>query len=386
MSATPLRVCMVATYDLAEEGGVKKHTMHLASRLRAGGDHVDVVGPYSGKEPLPDGTHGFSGVVNVRANGSDNYLALLASPLEVRRFLRRGGYDVLHVMAPEVPPLAWYFAWFAGKSARVATFHAYTEREGLASRLGRRLFCAPQLRLFDRGIAVSPSAAEFARGAWPRPLTLIPNGVDTQRFTPAGRAREPGPLRILFVGHWRDPRKGLPVLLGAYEKLRATGAGATLDVIGAGPDAARAALPGLTYHGAVSDEEELARHYRDCDVFVAPSMGMESFGIVLLEAMAAGKPVVCSDIEGYRAVVPADGARLVRPGDAAGLAEALGELLPSEELRRRLGEVNRQASLIYDWSRLAGRVREEYLAALESRGGVTRRQRSASRARSSVNA
>jgi glycosyltransferase involved in cell wall biosynthesis len=96
--------------------------------------------------------------------------------------------------------------------------------------------------------------------------------------------------------------------------------------------------------------------------------------------MAAGKPIVCSDIEGYRAVVPAGGARLVRPGDAAGLADALGELLPSAELRRKLGEVNRAASLIYDWSRLAGRVREEYLLARESRGSVIRPRRSAGRA------
>ncbi len=381
MHDAPLRVCMVATYDLAEEGGVKKHSMHLATRLRAGGDHVDVVGPYSGSEPLPDGVYGFGGVVNIRGNGSDNHLSLFASPLAVRRFLRRGDYDVVHVMAPEVPPLAWYFAWFAGRAARVATFHAYTEREALPSYLARRLFCAPQLRLFDRGIAVSPSAADFARGAWSGPLSLIPNGVDTERFTPGARLRQPGPLRLLFVGHWRDPRKGLPVLLESYRTILAQGVAATLDVVGAGPEAARVELPGLRYHGAISDEEELARRYRECDVFVAPSMGMESFGIVLLEAMAAGKPIVCSDIDGYRAVVPPEGARLVRPGDPAALAAALCQLAPSDELRRKLGDANRQAALPYDWSRLSDRVREEYLSALETRRGevIIRRQKKTTR-------
>jgi phosphatidylinositol alpha-mannosyltransferase len=305
----PLRVCIVATYDLAEEGGVKKHAVHLAARLRASGDHVDIVGPYSGREPLPDGTYGFRGVVNIPANGSDNHLALFASPLAVLRFLRRGRYDVLHVHAPEVPPLAWYASWFAGDAARVATFHAYAENEGWASRMVRRTICAAVLRRFDRGIAVSPSAAQFARGSWTRPLSLIPNGVDTRLFVPGPSAREEGPLRLLFVGHWRDERKGLGVLLDAYAKLRERGLPVVLDVIGAGPEEKRSRLPGVTYHGAINDEEELARRYRACDLFVAPSTGMESFGIVLLEAMASARPIVCSDIDGYRAVVPADGAR-----------------------------------------------------------------------------
>src|SRR4051812_25317156 len=156
MRSTPLRICMVASYDLAEEGGVKKHAVHLAAKLRAGGDHVDLAGPYSGSEPLPEGTHGFSGVVNVPNNGSDNRLSLFASPRAVRRLMKRGRYDVLHVQEPEAPTLAWYFAWFAGPAARVATFHAYNESEGVASRTARTLLCRPQLRLFDRGIAVSP--------------------------------------------------------------------------------------------------------------------------------------------------------------------------------------------------------------------------------------
>jgi phosphatidylinositol alpha-mannosyltransferase len=304
----------------------------------------------------------------VRANGSDNWLAIFASPLEVRRFMKRGRYDVLHVMAPEVPPLAWYFAWFSGAAVRVATFHAYTENEGALSRFARRLICGPQLTLFDRGIAVSPSAAQFARGSWSRPLTLIPNGVDTQRFSPEGqRSRGEGPLKLLFVGHFRDPRKGLPVLLDAYDRLRARGVEARLDVVGAGP--AQPAQPGVVYHGPISDEEALAKMYREGDMFVAPSMGMESFGIVLLEAMASGKPIVCSDNDGYRAVVPSEGARLVAPGDAEGLAQAIAELSP--ELRRKMGEINRQAALPYDWSRLAERVREEYVAALEARGLIT---------------
>jgi phosphatidylinositol alpha-mannosyltransferase len=373
----PLRICIVATYDLAEEGGVKKHAMHLATQLRALGDHVDVLGPYSGREPLPEGTYGLGGVVNIPSNGSDNRLALFSSPLTVRRRMRQGRYDVVHVQAPEVPPVAWYATWFAGDAARIATFHAYSENEGRASSLARRFVVTPLLRAYDRGIAVSPAAAAFARASWPRPLPVIPNGVDTQRFAPgpAGDARDGGarPLRLLFVGHWRDPRKGLGVLLDAYASLRAAGMDLTLDVIGHGPAAERRNLPGLTYHGAISDEAALARAYRACDLFVAPSTGMESFGIVLLEAMASARPIVCSDIDGYRAVVPTDGARLVPPCDAAALAAAITELAPSEALRRRLGEANRRAALAYDWSRLGLRVREQYRLALDERRGLPRR-------------
>jgi phosphatidylinositol alpha-mannosyltransferase len=344
------------------------------------GDTVDIAGP-SSLPALPDGMHGFTGVVNIPLNGSDNHVAMFARPWSVRRFLTRGQYDVVHVHAPEVPPLAWYFGWFAGKSARVATFHAYTENEGAVSRIARRLVCKPQLKLFERGIAVSPSAAQFARGSWDRPLEIIPNGVDTERFNPASGPRTPGPVRLLFVGHWRDPRKGLPVLLDAYRALRTRDADIVLDVVGSGPDALRVDLPGVTYHGPINDELELARLYRECDVFVAPSMGMESFGIVLLEAMASGKPIACSDIDGYRAVVPQAGAMLVTPGDSLGLADAIEGLATSHELRRRMGDVNRAAALPYDWSRLAERVREVYASALDRPRGRKRRAADGLRAR-----
>src|SRR5262249_47997027 len=122
-----------------------------------------------------------------------------------------------------------------------------------------------------------------------------------------------GPLRLLFVGNWRDPRKGLPVLLDAYRRLLAAGERVTLDVVGQGTPDERHALPGVTLQGSIGIEHLLADRYRACDVFVSPATGQESFGIVLLEAMACGRPVVCSDIRGYRDVVDAEGARLVPP-------------------------------------------------------------------------
>jgi len=365
---TPLRVCITAAYDLAEEGGVKKHAIHLADELRRGGDEVLLLAPYSGRQPLPEGVEGLRGVVEIKSNGSNSKPGIFVCPWKIWKRIH-GRFDVLHVMEPVVPSLNWWAAWFVGPAARVATFHSYSEDERKVARFFRETLGRPQLMLFDRGIAVSQPAAEFARGLWPHDVALIPNGVDTDLFSPRPRRMSPT-VRLLFVGHWHNPRKGLPVLLDAYQRLRGAGAEVTLDVIGDGGEVPRRDLPGLTYHPAITDEQRLVEHYRNADVFVAPSLGQESFGIVLLEAMACALPVVCSDIDGYRAVAPERGARLVPPGDAARMAAAIGELAASHALRQQMAEHNRAAALAYDWSEIAARVREEYVAALEKKRGI----------------
>src|SRR5262249_20607769 len=150
----------------------------------------------------------------------------------------------------------------------------------------------------------------------------------------AGRA-----LRLLFVGHWRDRRKGLSDLVGAFQRLRARGVAVTLDVVGAGPSGDKTPeIPGVTFHGPISGDGRLSQYYRACDVVVAPSLGFESFGMVLLEAMAAARPIVCTDIEGYLQVVNEENARLVRPGDVAELEHAIDMLASNAVLRRRMAE------------------------------------------------
>ena len=192
--------------------------------------------------------------------------------------------------------------------------------------------------------------------SWKRPLAIIPNGVPTDIFTPAPTPIVPGgaPVKLLFVGRIGDRRKGARYLFDAYRSLLARGLPVTLDVAGElGNAEPPPELPGLRYHGAVNFDE-LVQLYRACDVFVAPSTGQESFGIVLLEAMASAKPVVCSDIEGYRQVAVPNGAFLVPPADANVLAERLAEIVQLDPIARmRLGDVNRKAALGYDWDRLA---------------------------------
>jgi phosphatidyl-myo-inositol alpha-mannosyltransferase len=367
-----LRICIVVPYDFEEQGGVKRHAENLARALRAGGDEVTIAAA-SSRPQTESGVVGFGGIVNLPNNGSENRLALLTSPRKIRRFFREQRFDVVHVMEPLVPFLSAWALVLSPESAHVGTFHAFSEKENLFSRVCRACGGPLILPKVHRGIAVSPPAERYARPQWKqRDLALIPNGVCTETFRgPPPDEAEGRPVRLLFVGHWRDRRKGLSDLLSAFEQLRSQGGAFTLDVVGAGPSGVQPPqVDGVTFHGPVRDDHALAQHYRRCDIFVAPSLGFESFGIVLLEAMAAARPIVCTNIEGYSQVVSEENAHLVMPGDVPALAAAIAELAQNPVARRRMGEANRRRAEAYDWSQIAHRVREEYVLAMALRFGV----------------
>ena len=371
-----LRVCMMVTYDMASPGGgVKQHALHLAASLRRLGDEVMLVGPSSVPTDEPD-VHSFGGIVNIPANGSDNNLGLLVSPRAIAKFFREHRFDVIHIHEPLQPALSYWSVWLTRRVPHVATFHAYMEEEGTLLRWARKAWGATMFPWIQRAIAVSEPAARYASLAWSRELSVIPNGVPTDIFTPPEHAihghhghhhhaLHHGPVKLLFVGRIGDARKGARYLFDAYAGLVARKLPVTLDVVGElGSADPPPQLPGLTYHGAVPFER-LAQFYRACDVFVAPSTGQESFGIVLLEAMASAKPVVCSNIEGYRQVATTDGSTLVAPSNARALEEALvGVIRTDPEIRRRHGEINRRHAEQYDYDRLAERVRHEYKLAI----------------------
>ena len=374
-SEARLRVCMMVTYDMASPGGgVKQHALHLAASLRRLGDEVMLVGP-SSVPSRESSVHSFGGIVNVRANGSDNNLGILVSPIAIARFFRQHRFDVIHIHEPLQPALSYWSVWLTRRIPHVATFHAFAEREGRMLRWARKASGATMFPWIQRAIAVSEPAARYASAAWRRELKIIPNGVPTDIFTPppataAAAGSAPGPVKLLFVGRIGDERKGARFLFEAYRGLVARKLPVTLDIVGElGEAAPPPELPGLTYHGAVPFER-LPELYRACDVFVAPSTGQESFGIVLLEAMASGKPVVCSDIEGYRQVATTEGSLLVRPSDAAALEDGLVRAVQIDpEQRRRQGELNRRHAEAFDYDRLAARVRNEYLLAIAARAG-----------------
>jgi len=359
---------MMVTYDMASPGGgVKQHALHLAASLRRLGDEVMLVGPSSVPTDEPD-VHSFSGIVNIPANGSDNNLGLLVSPRAIARFFREHPFDVIHIHEPLQPALSYWSVWLTRRIAHVATFHAFMEEESMILRWARRAWGAMLFPWIQRAIAVSEPAARYASYAWRRELPIIPNGVPTDIFMPpaAPEAHAHGArVKLLFVGRIGDARKGARFLFEAYAGLVARKLPVTLDVVGElGHADPPPELPGLTYHGAVSFER-LAELYRACDVFVAPSTGQESFGIVLLEAMASAKPLVCSDIEGYRQVATTEGSTLVTPSDAKALEDGLAKVvLTDPDTRRRHGELNRRHAEAFDYDRLAERVRHEYRLAI----------------------
>lgn len=362
----PLRICQVVPYDLTERGGVKHHAVQLARTLRARGDEVTVIGP-SGAPLDEPGFFGFPGVFNVRQNGSDNRLGLFVSPARVRAFFQRHRFDVVHVHEPLIPSLPYWAVWFSPASAHVATFHAFSERPNPVLGMLGRLFAKTLRSSFQLGTAVSQPSATYARQTWKDPLVIVPNGVPSERFVPRVGPRRPGPVRLLFVGRLGDERKGYRFLETAFKRLRARGVDLTLDVVGElGGASAPAPTPGLTYHGPVSIEA-LVERYQTCDLFVAPSTGQESFGIVLLEAMAAAAPVICSDIDGYRSTVTAAGATLVPARAVEALEHAIVELAAHPERWSAMGKANRERALLFDWEMIASQLRAFYLYALEKR-------------------
>jgi phosphatidylinositol alpha-mannosyltransferase len=365
----PLRICIVVPYDLSEYGGVKHHALELARALRRAGDHVTIIGPAT-KDPEIEGVKTFGGIVNISSNASDNRIALFVSPFRLRRFFKEGRFDVIHIHEPPVPSVPYWAAWLTPGVPKVCTFHAFNEAPSAQVRMGQHVSEFLQGRFIHHALAVSVPAQRHASRAWSQPMTIIPNGVATDVFTPGiSKERRDGTTRLLFVGRLSDERKGLRYMLDAYQMLRARGVRVSLDIVGEQAGAPPPPqLDGLRYHGPVS-RADLVKRFRACDTFVAPSTSQESFGIVLLEAMATASPIVCSDIEGYRQVVDPRGARLVPPRDAAAIAAAVEELAHSPQLRATMGTANLRHAQEYDWAHVAARVRDEYLMTISNLAG-----------------
>lgn len=369
----PLRVCLVVPYDLAPQaGGVKQHSLQLKAALERAGDHVVLLGPTSDPTRAqhdPDrGIHAFAGVVQVPVNGTVSAVGMAVSPRALYRFFASHTFDVVHLQEPQVPTMAWGICWLQRRLPKVATFHAADENDSipwLRKLTGAALFWA-----IERGITVSQAALVRTQQSWPRPLAVIPNGVCTETFypAPADAKRSPGPLRLVYVGRLADRRKGARVLLEAYAALRARRDDVELTMVGEAQGfGERPQLPGLRYAEQLSNDE-LAEAFRHSDALVAPATGQESFGMILVEAMACGKPVVCSDIPGYMGVVRPEGTLVAPPGDAVGLAAAIERLLAlSPEVRQQMGRDNHAYAQRFAWDALVHEVRREYEAAIAAK-------------------
>jgi phosphatidyl-myo-inositol alpha-mannosyltransferase len=306
--------------------------------------------------------YGFS----VPANGSVGTITI--SPRyqrRVREMLAAERFDVLHFHEPFVPFLS-LIVLRESKSINIATFHAYAGWSP-AYEFGKRMLGRFARRLHGR-IAVSVAARHFIDRYFPGEYKVIPNGVDLRRFQsaqPVARYRD-GTFNIFFVGRF-ESRKGLLYLLKAYRVLRKRGYNCRLLVAGAGPQEREARryiatrrMTGVELLGRVSDEDK-ARYFATADVYVSPATGRESFGIVLLEAMAAGAPIVCSDIHGYKGVVRrGEQALLVPPKDVDALVEALARLLDDPDLRARMSASGRERAVQFSWESITAKVEDYY--------------------------
>ncbi|HKG39419.1 MAG TPA: lysylphosphatidylglycerol synthase domain-containing protein [Conexibacter sp.] len=372
-----MRVALVSPYSWTYPGGVTRHIEALAERFFAEGHEVRVLAPYDpddrlsavlhrGAAPqpreLPDYVIPLGRTIGFPANGAVSNLSSRAAGLgQMRHELRTGGFDVVHLHEPVVPILCWD-ACVSTRLPLVGTFHCYSTNRitnNVANVLGaRRMFNHLHVR-----VAVSEAAAWTAQRFFGGRYRIIPNGVAVPEANSAARVEgAERPLRLAFVGQAVE-RKGLPVLLRAFEALRDHQIPVELTVVGANADEVQPLLlddRGVTVLGRVDDAEK-QRVLESADLLCAPSLGGESFGMVLTEGFAAGTPVVASDIAGYRDVV-ADGVDgvLVPRGDATALAETLRDLWLAPERRAAMGEAAAAHAQRFAWPHVAREVLSAY--------------------------
>jgi glycosyltransferase involved in cell wall biosynthesis len=385
-----MRIAMATEYAYPVLGGIPEHVHNLSKELAARGHDVTVL---TGKAPLGMkgrgravdaenlSLHGYRTVripisMPIVSNGS---VARISVGWQAKHSIARAleGMDVVHGQGLAVPTIVLWSLRVSPAPVNVGTFHTYFD----GGHWGYKYFFAyvrSTMARTDRVIAVSEACVTALRPYFPDlDFNVIPNGVDTNLYRPLGpgEGRPPGPPRILFVGRF-DTRNRLDVLLQAARILQDQGRDFLVQVVGDGP--MRPVYHRQAKSLGVSEriewlgllDRERPRLYREATVFAAPCV-LASFGVVLLEALASGTPVVCADNIGYRQVIR-DGVpgRFVRPDDAAALAAGIAEQLDDAALRRDWGERGRAAAVErYSWPEIARRVEALYLDVLASKNG-----------------
>lgn len=366
-----MKIGIVTQSYYPRPGGVTEVVHHTARELRRLGHDVRIVTThYRGPEPPEPGVVRIGRNVLVPMNGAWVNMTVGADlPGELRRIFARERFDVIHTHCPLVPTLPLLTIGAVDDGQRlVGTFHAAAERN-LAYAILRGPLARRAARL-DARMAVSEAARAFVSKYFPGEYEIVPNGIDCGRFRPdlepIARLRD-GRFNILFVGRL-DRRKGLTYLCRAVPRVARELGGAVRLVIVSDRGVRRFLCPSpidrrgaeILWTGPVTGEE-LPRYYATADVFCSPATGQESFGIVLLEAMATGTAVVASDIPGYRTVVEhGRNGVLVPPRDVDALARALVGSARDGERRSRLAAEGRRTAERYDWPIVARRLEEIY--------------------------
>jgi len=365
-----MKIALVSPYDYPYPGGVTEHIYHLSQEFTRRGHTVKIIAPSStDQDQLDENVYRIGGIVPVPVSGSIARITLSPRAYRwIKQILQKEQFDIIHLHEPLMPVICLVTLRHS-KSVNIGTFHAYRE-SNFAYLAGK-----PVLKIFINKlhgrIAVSQPARDLVARYFPGEYKIIPNGIDAETF--GGEHVQPlpeysdGKTNVLFVGRL-EKRKGLRYLLAAWPAITSQYPDTRLIVVGEGDlrqelaaFAEERRLRNVVFVGYVPNNQ-LPRYYRTAHIFCAPSTGFESQGIVLLEAMAAGRPIVASDIAGYRTVITnGQEGLLVPPADEAALAAAITRLLSDEELRQRLGQAGRVTAQRYSWDRVASQVLNYYV-------------------------
>ncbi|QPP09830.1 glycosyltransferase family 4 protein [Streptomyces bathyalis] len=380
-----MRIGIVCPYSWDVPGGVQFHVRDLAEHLHRLGHEVSVLAPSDDETPLPPYVVSAGRAVPVPYNGSVARLNFgFLSAARVRRWVHDGRFDVLHIHEPATPSLALLTCW-AAQGPIVATFHTSNPRS--RAMIAAYPILQPALEKISARIAVS----EYARRTFVEHLggdaVVIPNGVDVDFFARAEPKAEWQGGTIGFIGRIDEPRKGLPVLMKALPRILESLPGTRLLVAGRGDE--EEAVEYLPEHvrerveflGMVSDEDK-ARLLRSVDLYVAPNTGGESFGIILVEAMSSGAPVLASDLDAFAQVLDGGEAGELFPNeDADALADAAVRLLSDPERRERLREYGSRHVRRFDWSTVGADILAVYETVTDGAAAVAPDERIGLRAR-----
>ncbi|MEU4705474.1 glycosyltransferase family 4 protein [Nocardia salmonicida] len=360
-----MKIGMICPYSFDVPGGVQAHVVELARVFIERGHKVSVLAPASDDTPLPDFVVSAGRAVAIPYNGSVARLSF--GPMaytRIRRWIDSNDFDVLHIHEPNAPSLSM-LALKIAEGPIVATFHTSTTKSLVLSTFQGVL--RPYHEKISGRIAVSELARRWQVEALGSDAVEIPNGVDVSAFA-RGEPLDGYPRAgrtVLFLGRYDEPRKGMDVLLGALPALIEHHPDVEILIVGRGDEDRLRREAGehaghLRFLGQVTDAEKAAA-LRSADVYVAPNLGGESFGIILIEAMAAGTPVVASELDAFRRVLRDGTAGLLTPiGDSAALATAIDTLLTDDETRERLVSTATQVVAGYDWPVVAEQILRVY--------------------------
>ncbi len=378
-----MRILLVSPFDFGYPGGVNEHVTQLDRQFRTMGHQTRIIAATSPDVGEMDDGHVYRLGMAVPIPSNESMARVTFSPAvtwKVRQFMRGERFDVVHLHEPLTPMLCPAVLLYSDV-ANVGTFHAARPHNVMY------MYLKPVLDLFfdklDARVAVSEAAREFVDSYFPAEYEIVPNGISLDRFheraEPLPRFMDGRP-NILFVGRYNESRKGFRYLIRAMPMIRSQFPDARLIVVGQGISdryehfLAQHGITDVVFSGFVS-ADELPRYYASADVFVAPSTGRESFGLILLEALASGKPVVASAIAGYSGVIRngVDGV-LVEPKNAQALALAIVRVLADANLRQRLVTSGQEHVQQFSWPVVADKLLDVYQRAIASRSTDAIRQ------------